>query len=321
MDVVTHTLTGYLLSRAGLNRVCPHSTAILVLAANTPGLDLITMAGGDRLALEYHRGITHSLIGLPVIALVPLLLLLRHVRTHWRRAWIVSAVGVASHLLLDLATVYGVRLLSPFESSWFHLDLLPSTDIVLCGALLLATGWLALSRLVTREIGAGATAGRGTALLALAFVAVWTGARFMMHERALSTLNSRLYDSELPNRVAAFPHFANPLGWRGLVETGAAYYSFEMNLRESYFDPGRGQVFYKPSESAAIQAAEAAPAVRTLSEFARYPYWAVTPSDTDEAELRVQLVDLAFALPGQDQFTATALLDERGAVIESGFRY
>jgi len=321
MDVVIHTLTGYMLSRAGLNRLSPRASAILMISAAAPDLDLVTMAGGDLLALEYQRGITHSLLAIPLLALVPLLMRFHRDRSGALRASLLGAIGVASHLLADMAGTYGERLLYPFSGRWFHLDLVPSTDVVICGILVIATGWLALSQLVSREIGAGPSGGRAAALLTLAAVLMWTGGRWILHERAVSILESRLYSHELPLRVAAFPQYANPFLWRGIVETGDAYHSFELDLAMERFDPGRGQVMFKQAESPEIRAAETARPIRALLGFARYPYWTTAPWEESEGALQVQVIDLAFALPGQDRFTATAILGDRGNVLESQFRY
>ena len=39
MDNITHSLTGLMLSRAGLNRISPEATWVLLLAANAPDID------------------------------------------------------------------------------------------------------------------------------------------------------------------------------------------------------------------------------------------------------------------------------------------
>ena len=44
MDNLTHSLTGLMLSRAGLNRFYPRATLVLVIAANIPDIDI----RGDR---------------------------------------------------------------------------------------------------------------------------------------------------------------------------------------------------------------------------------------------------------------------------------
>ena len=38
----------------------------MVVAANLPDVDIISWAGGSLTYIEYHRGIAHSLIALPV---------------------------------------------------------------------------------------------------------------------------------------------------------------------------------------------------------------------------------------------------------------
>src|SRR5207237_10301184 len=46
----------------------------------------------------------------------------------------ISIVGVLLHILMDLPTSYGTRLLSPFDWRWFAFDWLPIVDIYLIAA-------------------------------------------------------------------------------------------------------------------------------------------------------------------------------------------
>src|ERR1700678_425706 len=104
MDQLTHTLTGLFLSRAGLNRWTPNASAILMLAANAPDIDIVSAAGGSLNYLHFHRHITHSIVAAPVIALgtVALVRLLGRKPIRWAGAFFASLIAVASHLLLDL---------------------------------------------------------------------------------------------------------------------------------------------------------------------------------------------------------------------------
>src|ERR1039457_411914 len=70
MEPVTHFLTGAVLARAGFNRKAAYATLAMTLAAETPDLDTLWAAGGPVAALEHHRGITHTFIGLPFEGLV-----------------------------------------------------------------------------------------------------------------------------------------------------------------------------------------------------------------------------------------------------------
>src|ERR1700683_1706082 len=124
MDPLTHTLTGLFLSRAGLNRWTPRASAILMLAANAPDIDVVSAAGGSLNYLHYHRHLTHSLAAMPVMAMLPVLLVRGVSRkpVHWLGAFFAALIAVGSHLLLDWTNSYGIRLLLPFSGQWLRLD-------------------------------------------------------------------------------------------------------------------------------------------------------------------------------------------------------
>jgi inner membrane protein len=322
MDPLTHTLTGVLLSRAGLNRVTPHATWIVVLAANSPDIDVATAAGGALTYLNYHRHLTHAIVLLPVIAALPLLLVrwvLRR-RFPWRRAYLASLIGAATHPLLDLTNVYGIRLGLPFYAEWYRLDITHVVDAWISCVLLLAVTGPMLSRLVSQEIGARPSPGRVAAYCGLAFLALYNGGRAVLHARAIATLESRVYQGGAPSRVAAFPDPFNPLRWRGLVETEDLFSLHDLNLTRE-FDPKQARVFYKPPPSPSLERARASPAIRDFLRFSQFPLWAETPVSTPVDGVRVTVTDLRFGTPPRGGFTATAILNRQGAVIFSGFKF
>jgi membrane-bound metal-dependent hydrolase YbcI (DUF457 family) len=84
MEPVTHALAAIALSRAGLNRLAPRATPILIAAALAPDLDLASVAGGAGSYLRWHRTLFHSLIGgltLALVLAVVATLILRRSRT------------------------------------------------------------------------------------------------------------------------------------------------------------------------------------------------------------------------------------------------
>src|SRR5437870_2421448 len=111
-----------------------------MVAANAPDIDVLTSLRGSTVYLHYHRGITHGLVMIPLIALLPVALvrLVSGRPLEWKKAWLVSMAGVASHPLLDWTNIYGVRLLLPFSGSWLRLDLLSVVDPWIWAVLLLA---------------------------------------------------------------------------------------------------------------------------------------------------------------------------------------
>src|SRR4029450_28742 len=48
---------------------------------------------------------------------------------------VLSIVGTLLHVVMDLPTQYGTRLLSPFDWRWFSIDLMPIVDVYLLAAL------------------------------------------------------------------------------------------------------------------------------------------------------------------------------------------
>jgi inner membrane protein len=315
MDNLTHSLTGLMLSRAGLNRFYPRATLLLVIAANIPDIDFVAIARGPLYYFEQHRGITHSIAAAPVMALLSVLLVCAIARTMrgWVVAWGLALIGVASHLLLDWTNTYGIRLLYPFSSQWFHLDLINLFDLLVWAVLLL--GWLApmVGKLVSGEIGAKPGTGRGLAIFALSFFLVYDFGRFLSHQRAIEILNSRVYGDGPPIQAAAFPMGAvNPLEWQGWIERPEFVMQFAVNVFRQ-FDPTVGKRIFKPPPGPAIEAARQASPVAVFLRFAQYPLWSVTKLDNPEGARDVEVTDWRFP------FAAQAVVDSSNRVISSSF--
>ncbi len=323
MDNLTHTLVGLMLSRAGFNRVSPRATALLLLAANAPDLDSISRFGGTVRYLEYHRGLSHALVAIPVLALIPVLLVRLFSRTKlpWRRAYLVSLAGVATHPLLDWTNVYGVRLLEPFSSAWLRADIFSVVDVWIWAALLLGWAGPAIARLVSSEIGARPGTGRGGAFFALGFLCIYGLFRYTLHERAIVTLDAYLYEGRAPLRVAAIPTPFNPFRWVGLVE-GPNFYAVypDWNLREP-FDPAAGRIYYKPDTGPEFERAAATDAFRVFLAFSQYPLWRRTPLADPEGGQLVEAMDLRFGAPPNERFVARAVLDSSLRVVTAEFRF
>jgi len=329
MDPLTHSATGLFLGRAGLNRFSVQATWILLLAANAPDIDIVTLAGGQLNYLNYHRHLTHSLAAWPLMALLPLLAVRPFTRQpfRWLPAYAISLVAVASHLLLDYTNAYGIRFLLPFSARWFRLDLTSVVDLWIWAVLLLSLAAPVLGRLVNAEIGARTkTAGRGFATFALIFLVFYNAGRGVLHARAVATLDSRLYSGAAPLRVAALPGPVNPLAWRGLVETSASYMILDVNLTRE-FDPladaAAGAVFYKAEPTAAVAAANRSPVFRDFFNFSEFPLerslpW-VDPDAGARPATRVEVMDLRFGTPAQPAFVATADVNDRLQVVRSWF--
>src|SRR6266581_9492299 len=124
MDTLTHALSGALLARATAPRDAPpHSlprrVAAGFLACAAPDLDFVIGFVGPVEYMMHHRGVTHSLLLLPLWALVLSWLLAKILREPrgWRALYGVTALSLGLHIAGDVITSYGTMVLAPF-SDW-----------------------------------------------------------------------------------------------------------------------------------------------------------------------------------------------------------
>ncbi len=323
MDNLTHSLVGLFLARAGLKRFTPRGTAIMVLAANAPDFDTVCWFGGPVSYIHWHRNITHSLLAWPFMALltVAIVRFAGRKQVRWLPAFLISMVAVASHLILDLTNVYGVRLLLPFSGRWFHWDLTPVIDLTIWAMLLLCVGATFLGRLVGSEIGESRKgSGGGWAIAALLLLSAYDYGRSVFHDHAVALMDSRIFHGAPPLRTGAFPD-ANPLRWTGIAELNDAYVEVPIDLRAGAFHPDDAATFKKAPQTPAVTAAmETFPFQRFL-EFVQYPIWVTEPSPDREHATRVSLVDLRFGTPSAPGFAASATVTDRNQAEDSSLSF
>jgi inner membrane protein len=323
MDNVTHTLVGVALARAGFRRVTPHATLLLILATNIPDIDILSLSGGQLADFEIHRGYTHTLLALPLMALlcVGLTALVGTEKIPVLKAWAVACVGVASHLLLDWTNSFGIRPLLPFSSRWFYLDLNGLYDGLIITMLILALVWPWFVGLVSSEIGGSKQRGQGSSIAVLLFLLLFEGARWGLHGRALNLLNSRLYGGEVPVQVAALPDPNNPFRWTGVVETADSFRLLQTTSVD-ISNTGDARVFAKPTKGKMYKALLDYEPFRYMAYFSRFPVWQFDPVTLGAGVgRRVDMTDLRFGTPDQGSFHASALLGPGGQVLESTFGF
>jgi len=308
MDNVTHSLVGLMLAR-----VSGRNAAMIVVAANFPDIDIVSWAGGSLIYIEAHRGIAHSLIAAPLLALIAMLLF----RNRSWQAYLVCLVGVMSHLLLDWTNTYGIRMLLPFSGRWLRLDTVDVVDPWIWLVFLLAVAAPALAGLVSSEIGAKKSSGakRGWAWVALGFLLAYEGGRVAAHERALAVMGARLYNGKQANRISAIPNRWTPFQWRGVAEGDGYVVDVAVDLNTE-FDPSEGRIDYaSPVNGAAMKTRP----FEVFSKFDQLPFWKVEKLADGTTE--AQLIDLRFGTPERPGFAATAILDASGVVRESRFGF
>lgn len=371
LDNVTHTLFALTLARTPLGRAGRGSTAALIVASNAPDVDIVTaVPGGFVTYLRWHRGPTHGPIGVVALGVFSAAIVWGCYRLLDRRLdadrgapaasfamlAIVATIGTLLHVLMDLPTSYGTRLLSPFDWHWYAVDWMPIVDIYLLIAM--ATGLL---------FGRASAAARGrNAAIVLALMAANYGLRAAAHHEALA-LAPRLFGPTLPQQcaagssnstvldvwpreglildpagaapgrrclveMAALPNFFSPFSWRVIARFSNAYEIHDVDLLDARFraPASESEVFWRRAVrypnvwTDAVVRAAATTTAQVFLGFSRFP---AARSFVDPAgAATVRLSDVRFAGSGfvdqarrPDPFTVIIRTSADGRITQEAF--
>jgi len=339
VEPVTHALTSLALARVGQRRLPRFGTAMLVVAGVAPDLDYASYLGGASSFLRYDRTLLHSLPSSLALAIALalafyFLALHRDKKTSglddsrfptltFGMAFLVCAIGIAAHLLLDVVSGVGVRLLWPYRGRWFAFDLLRDFDIWILMFLVVGLLVPMLIGLVSEEIGERKkrTSGGGSAIAALVLILAYVGARGVLHGRALDLLESHDYHGRVALAVGAFPESISPLEWRGVVSTDNTIEELGVPFgvgRE--FDPEHSATQYKPDDSPALEAGEQTAAAQRFLKYARFPLASVVRTGNG---YQFDLRDARFAADDGSPWNimVRVRIDEDMRILEQGFLF
>ena len=286
MEPVTHFLTGACLGRSGFNRKTAYATLAMTLAAEAPDIDVLFGLGGPVTGFCRHRGITHTFLGAPFMALAVtgvvwvIAAVLRRLGrkppvqpVRWAIIWLLCLLADLSHLLLDYTNNYGVRPLFPFNPHWFSWSIVFIFDPVLFAALLLGLGMPAVLGLVDSELRCrprGELRGRGWAIGALVAVGLLYSLRNAEHLHAIHLLEQAGSSTREPLlRVAAEPVMADPFTWHTLAETRGDYQFATVHTLGDTVEPGESLA--KPPVTFAVTAARQSYLGRVYGDWSSWP--------------------------------------------------
>lgn len=200
MDPLTHAVSGAAIGAARFRR--GREVLWLALLAMAPDLDIAFRWVSDVFYLEHHRGVTHSLLMLPLWAWL-FARILRPRAEGLHAGWIAAALG--AHIALDLITSFGTMIFAPLSRFRASLDWVFIVDPMLTLPALFAVA-VALWRRSRRWGWA-----------ACAWIAGYIGLCGGLHARALAVAQARA--PAAAESFAAFPLPFSPTRWR-LVAIG-----------------------------------------------------------------------------------------------------
>ena len=290
-------------------------------------------------ALQHHRGITHSFVGVPFVAAgtLAVVYLIHRIRQRrqafikergrpplrWGYLYLCAMIAALSHLPLDYSTAYGIRFFEPFNYRWYSWDIVYIIDPVIWLVLIAGLTLPALFGLINQEIGARSKGpqGRAGAIVALLCLLLMWGVRDYQHRRAVSALDSFLYRGVTPQRVAAYPYMFNPFRWHGVVETADFLQTVPVNSPGPEIDEPEARIFYKPEETEVLRVAESTYLGRVYLDWAASPYVRQQELEGEAGGYFVDFQDLRYTYPemrGRTPLAGYVVLDSKLRVLRQG---
>ena len=301
MDNLTHGLMGAAmgaLRRPDGSPLSPTDRATLlacVVAAELPDLDNLLPSQNPALHdLQAHRGLSHSLLFAPVVALVATVL----ARLVFRGArpgpvFLFSLLSTLfAHLLPDLWTGWGTRLLLPFSDARLALDWTLVVDPFVTLPLLAAAIW------AWRRRHAGAW--RRALLVGLGVSALYVGTRVAVRAQLQHRVHAVYPDAR---SLAVFPTWLGLNTWRYVVQLPEGYAVGEAQLTQP---PREQRRVPFPAPELLPPEVRAVPTVREALAWARFPV-------VELRGMQVRVADLRYHLQGQSTLTFVIDLEPAGS--------
>ena len=114
MDSLTQAVLGATIQGVGMGRYQGRKALLYgAMLGTLPDLDVLIRYADPVSAMTYHRGFTHSLFVLPLLALVLAWLIKKrwpHSAYGFGRLYATLCLALVTHPLLDAFTVYGTQL-------------------------------------------------------------------------------------------------------------------------------------------------------------------------------------------------------------------
>ena len=338
MDIFTHGLASLTIVRGFFPRAGKAGAFIAVLAGCIADIDWLSAYLGPSSFLTWHGTYLHSILAailiagaLPAILIVGILwggldfdleakpeeVLLddpRLVRNRALRKLVLplfsaSLLAALLHIAMDACQSNGVMLLWPFDLRRFAADWLPGIDPWILTILIGAIAIPELFRLVGSEIGAKSKKPRGQtgAIIGLALLFVYVGARATLHSDVLAMMSSRNIHGETTRRVWAYPESLSLISWGGVAETESSLDEMDVNAMDARdFDPDSSVRNFKPEASPVLSAARNTEVARRYLAAMQIPKASV---EKTEAGYVVVLRDLRHAATGDRKHEVAAYFE------------
>jgi len=221
MDPLTHAISGAALARAIPSKPLPRSqTVFLILLTMAPDADFILRFFSDTLYLQHHRGLTHSLLMLPLWGWLVYSLSSQRIKTQPIMPWLIG-LALLLHISLDLITTFGTMILAPFSDWRASFDLLFIIDPLFTASLLipLLAGFIWTQH--KRRLG----------VISLALMLSYLGLVYNNQQQAITLTRTAHPDAQ---SFHALPLAFSPFNWQLIAKYPDHYARAAVNLKPGF---------------------------------------------------------------------------------------
>lgn len=263
MDPVTHITAGALMARA-FRGVFPGRLAafFIILAAWIPDIDNFIGLSPEEYLL-YHRGVTHSVFGAAVQAVI-LMAAWKYFRRDIKASWVLATMygAIMLHIFLDLITSYGTQLLAPLSNTRFEMAgvfIIDPIYTLTALALLIAS---LRSRNFARRIG----------VIGFAFIIVYPLCCIGVKRTVQGMIPTMLAEQHIEYQTAEVTTEPfSPWYWKLVIDDGERYRVASICAIPSFCTPLKFSNFDKADRSQLAEFGEVASMFKTWNWFAAWP--------------------------------------------------
>ncbi len=286
MDPLTHTLSGIVAGKL----ISKNKSLIwfVLVFSLLPDVDMFLLFHSKELFLTYHRGITHGILFLFLLPLIPAIIFRK--KFSFFPVYASSFLGYGLHILLDLTNQYGTRVLYPLDETAYNLSLTFIVDPYVILPLILAL-------LISLKIKRGQ---RFLLIFSLILIAFYIGIKAYLKGEAKEFLKQRIEAHQY--RVYPLPNdFAR---WWFVVRHSNEYITGVVDLftKRVYIDNK-----YTIKDNDLVLKSKESKSVKALLHFSKHPAFEIRK----EGDVNVVIWrELSYAFLPEDRFTAKVWLKE-----------
>ena len=223
MDPISQGLVGAVFPQSiSSKKEIGKATLIGLVSGLSADLDVLIRSNKDPLLfIDYHRQFTHSLIFIPVggFLMAVIFWLIFKKKMKFKRVFIYSTLGYATHCLLDACTTYGTELLWPFSNTkiaWNNIAVVdPVFTVVLAAFVIYA---LIYKSKLTARLGA---------LFCISYLLFGL---YQMKSAEKYHLNIAALRGQNVEKILVHPTLGNLVLWRGIYLSDGKYHVDSIRL-------------------------------------------------------------------------------------------